>query len=75
MDQEFNKQEELQNTVEDHKLPSTFSKRLSELIEIIKNRPLVTLACIGHRQVKRDVNLSIERLKGMIYRIVVTIYQ
>ncbi|XVN40910.1 MAG: transposase [Rickettsia endosymbiont of Argas persicus] len=28
-----------------------------------------------HRQVKRDVNLSIERLKGMIYRIVVTIYQ
>lgn len=47
MDQEFNKQEELQSTVEDHKLPSTFSKRLSELIEIIKNRPLVTLACIG----------------------------
>ncbi|XVN41132.1 MAG: hypothetical protein RCO49_00480 [Rickettsia endosymbiont of Argas persicus] len=29
----------------------------------------------GHRQVKRDVNLSIERLKGMIYRIAVTIYQ
>ncbi|XVN40331.1 MAG: hypothetical protein RCO49_05710 [Rickettsia endosymbiont of Argas persicus] len=28
-----------------------------------------------HRQVKRDVNLSIERLKGMIYRIAVTIYQ
>ena len=25
-----------------------------------------------HRQVKRDVNLSIERLKGMIYRIAVT---
>ncbi|XVN41508.1 MAG: hypothetical protein RCO49_03005 [Rickettsia endosymbiont of Argas persicus] len=30
---------------------------------------------LGHRQVKRDVNLSIERLKGMIYRIAVTIYQ
>lgn len=47
MDQEFNKQEELQGKVEDHKLPSTFSKRLSGLIEIIKNRPLVTLACLG----------------------------
>ncbi|KJV76245.1 F pilus assembly TraB domain protein [Rickettsia hoogstraalii str. RCCE3] len=47
MDQEFNKQEELQSTVEDHKLPSAFSKRLSGLIEIIKNRPLVTLACMG----------------------------
>ncbi|XVN41158.1 MAG: hypothetical protein RCO49_00645 [Rickettsia endosymbiont of Argas persicus] len=31
--------------------------------------------CDRHRQVKRDVNLSIERLKGMIYRIAVTIYQ
>ncbi|XVN44050.1 MAG: hypothetical protein RCG16_08640 [Rickettsia hoogstraalii] len=30
---------------------------------------------LWHRQVKRDVNLSIERLKGMIYRIAVTIYQ
>ncbi|KJW03937.1 TraB/VirB10 family protein [Rickettsia argasii] len=47
MDQDFNKQEEVQDKVEDHKLPSAFSKRLSGLIEIIKNRPLVTLACIG----------------------------
>ncbi|WP_395477340.1 TraB/VirB10 family protein [Rickettsia endosymbiont of Pantilius tunicatus] len=47
MDQDFNKQAELQSTVEDHKLPSAFSKRLSGLIEIIKNRPLVTLACMG----------------------------
>ncbi len=39
MDQDFNKQEEVQGKVENHKLPSTFSKRLSGLIEIIKNRP------------------------------------
>jgi|GEM_PF-3273814 len=45
MDQDFNKQEEVQGKVEG--LPSAFSKRLSGLIEIIKNRPLVTLACIG----------------------------
>ncbi|XVN42551.1 MAG: hypothetical protein RCG15_08220 [Candidatus Rickettsia vulgarisii] len=59
MDQEFNKQEELQSTVEDHKLPSTFSKRLSGLIEIIKNRPLVTLACID---VKLVGNFPITKL-------------
>ncbi|MCX4084227.1 TraB/VirB10 family protein [Rickettsia hoogstraalii] len=47
MDQDFNKQEEIKDKVENHKLHSTFSKRLSELIEIIKNRPLVTLACMG----------------------------
>ncbi len=45
MDQDFNKQEEVQSKVEG--LPSAFSKRLSGLIEIIKNRPLVTLACLG----------------------------
>ncbi|EER22360.1 TraB/VirB10 family protein [Rickettsia endosymbiont of Ixodes scapularis] len=45
MDQDFNKQEEVQGKVEE--LPSAFSKRLSGLIEIIKNRPLVTLACLG----------------------------
>lgn len=47
MDQDFNKQEEIKGKVENHKLYSTFSKRLSGLIEIIKNRPLVILACIG----------------------------
>ncbi len=47
MDQDFNKQEEIKGKVDNHTLPSAFSKRLSGLIEIIKNRPLVTLACIG----------------------------
>ncbi|WP_342170128.1 TraB/VirB10 family protein [Rickettsia endosymbiont of Seladonia tumulorum] len=47
MDQDFNKQEEIKGKVENHTLPSAFSKRLSGLIEIIKNRSLVTLACIG----------------------------
>ncbi len=49
MNQDFNKQEELQSTVEDHKLPSTFSKRLSGFIEIIKNRPLVTNSSLHRR--------------------------
>ncbi|WP_103896872.1 TraB/VirB10 family protein [Rickettsia fournieri] len=47
MDQEFNKQKAVQGKAANHKLPSAFSKRLSWLIEIIKHRPLVTLACIG----------------------------
>lgn len=47
MDQDFNKQEEVQGKAANHKLPSAFNKKLLELIEIIKNRPLVTLACIG----------------------------
>ncbi|KJW04305.1 F pilus assembly TraB domain protein [Rickettsia argasii T170-B] len=64
MDQDFNKQEELQSTVEDHKLPSTFSKRLSGLIEIIKNRPLVTLACIGVIMVLVFYGLSESEVKA-----------
>ena len=46
------------------------------LTDISRKKPILkNRISERHRQVKRDVNLSIERLKGMIYRIAVTIYQ
>ncbi|HJD66754.1 MAG TPA: conjugal transfer protein TraB, partial [Rickettsia endosymbiont of Bembidion nr. Transversale] len=65
MDQDFNKQEEVQGKVEE--LPSAFSKRLSGLIEIIKNRPLVTLACLGVIMVLIFYGLSESEVKTSMF--------